>query len=107
MPSGSEFERSKQLFAELGFALEWDAGDYIGFGRDGAHFILQKFDRKDFAEQFMISVNVNNAEEFWKDITDRNLAEKSGIHIGAPTEQPYGTEVNIIDLAGVCWHFVE
>jgi hypothetical protein len=23
-----------------------------------------------------------------------------------PADQPYGREVNMIDLAGVCWHFV-
>jgi hypothetical protein len=35
------------------------------------------------------------------------LDEKFGIKLTKPIQQPYGKEVNIIDLAGVCWHFVE
>lgn len=107
VPSGSNFEGSKQFFLELGFKINWDAGDYAGFEKDGCKFILQKFDKKDFAENFMITVGVSNAEEFWKDVNEKQLPQKFGIRINEPTQMPYGKEVNIIDLAGVCWHFVE
>src|SRR5262249_2649664 len=101
------FEGSKQLFQELGFLINWDAGDYIGFQRDDCKFILQKFKNRDFAENFMISVHVDSADEFRKEIIGKNIPEKFGIRITEVTEQPYGREVNLIDLAGVCWHFVE
>jgi hypothetical protein len=107
VPSGSNFEGSKQLFQELGFKINWDAGDYIGFEKDGCKFTLQKFDNTEFAQNFMISVRVSNAEEFWTMVNEKQLPEKFGIRLGLPTEQPYGKEVNIIDIAGVCWHFVE
>src|SRR5881394_1098741 len=107
VPSGSNFEGSKQFFVELGFNIVWDVGDYIGFERDGCKFILQKFVNKEFAENFMLSVKVNSADEFWRDVNERQLVKKFGIRISPPTKQPYGTEVNIIDIAGVCWHFVE
>jgi hypothetical protein len=55
----------------------------------------------------MISVKIDNAEEFWKEVTEKQLPQKFGIRIAKPTQMPYGKEVNIIDLAGVCWHFVE
>ncbi len=107
VPSGSNFEGSKQLFQELGFTIAWDAGDYIGFENDGCKFILQKYDNREFAENFMISVKVNDVSEFYKFVVKKNLAEKFGIKIAPPAQQPYGKEVNIIDIAGVCWHFVE
>jgi hypothetical protein len=107
IPSGNNFEASKQLFQALGFTITWDAGDYIGFERDGCKFILQNFNNKEFAENFMISVKVSNAEEFWNFVNENKLVEKFGIKAAPPTEQPYGKEVNIIDIAGVCWHFVE
>jgi hypothetical protein len=107
VPSGSNFEGSRQLFQELGFKINWEAGDYIGFEKDGCKFILQKFDNSEFAQNFMISVRVSNAEEFWKMVQEKQLPEKLGIRLGKPTQQPYGKEVNIIDIAGVCWHFVE
>jgi hypothetical protein len=107
VPSGENLEGSKQFFQELGFNVTWDAGDYIGFEKDGCRFILQKFNNKEFAENFMITVRIDNADDFWKEVTDKNLPEKFGIRIGKPAQMPYGKEVNIIDLAGVCWHFVE
>ena len=107
VPSGKDFQNSKQLFLELGFKINWDAGDYVGFEKDGCKFILQKYDNEEFAQNLMINVKIDNAEEFWKFVTGKKLPELFGIRIGKPTQQPYGKEVNIIDIAGVCWHFVE
>jgi hypothetical protein len=107
VPSGSNFEASKQFFCELGFSISWDAGDYIGFDKDGCKFILQKYDNKEFAENFTISVNIDNAERFRKEVMGKRLPEKFGIRISEVMLQSYGKEVNLIDPAGVCWHFVE
>jgi hypothetical protein len=107
VPSGSNFEGAKQLFLELGFNIHWGAGDYIGFEKDECRFILQKYENKEFAENFMISVKVDNVTDFRKMVMEKKLPEKFGIKIGQPTIQPYGKEVNLIDIAGVCWHFVE
>jgi len=107
VPSGSNFEGSKQLFLELGFIINWDAGDYISFEKNGCRFILQKFDNREFAENFMITVNVSNVDEFWKMVNEKGLSQKFGIRTTPPKQMPYGKESNLIDLAGVCWHFVE
>ena len=107
VPSGKNFEGSKQFFQELGFNISWDAGDYIGYEKDGCRFILQKFDNKEFAENFMLTVGITNADEFRQEVLDKQLPQKFGIHIGEVSDEPYGREVNIIDLAGVCWHFVQ
>ena len=107
IPSGSNFEGSKQLFQELGFKINWDAGDYTGFERDGCKFILQKYNNKAFAENLMINIKISNAKEFWNELNEKQVVEKFGVRITKPTEQPYGLEVNLIDIAGVCWHFVE
>lgn len=107
IPSGSNFEGSKQLFQELGFKINWDAGDYTGFERDGCKFILQNYNNKAFAENLMINIKISNAKEFWNELNEKQVVEKFGVRITKPTEQPYGLEVNLIDIAGVCWHFVE
>ena len=107
VPSGKDFESSKQFFLELGFKIRWDAGDYVSFDNNGCRFILQKFDNKDFAENFMITVGVDNADEFRQQVIDKDLPNKFGIRIGEVSDQPYGREVNVIDIAGVCWHFVQ
>ena len=107
VPSGSNFEGSKAFFLELGFHINWEVDGYIGFQRDECRFVLQKFENVDFAQNFMLSVKVTDVDEFRKIVMDKQLPEKYGIRIGEISQQPYGREVNIIDIAGVCWHFVE
>ena len=107
VPSGSNFQKSKDLFVALGFDINWDAGDYVGFEKDGCRFILQKYDNIEFAQNLMINVKITSAEEFYNEVTEKQLSEKFGIRLSKPTNQPYGKEVNVIDIAGVCWHFVE
>ncbi len=107
VPSGSNFEGSKQLFQELGFEINWDSGDYIGFQKDECRFILQKYDQAEFAQNFMLSVKVTDVAAYRSFILEKQLPEKFGIRISKITQQPYGKELNLIDIAGVCWHFVE
>jgi|GEM_PF-2938850 hypothetical protein len=61
VPSGADFEASKQLSQDLGFTLTWDGGDYVGFGSGSCKFILQEYDHREFAENFMLSVGVSDA----------------------------------------------
>ena len=107
VPSGPDFESSKQLFLDLGFQIRWDAGDYTALEAGECRFILQNFDNRTFAENFMISVAITDADEFWNNVNEKQLVQKYGIRLGKPQDQPYGREVNIIDPAGVCWHFVQ
>ncbi|MBS1920439.1 MAG: hypothetical protein JST17_09310 [Bacteroidetes bacterium] len=107
VPSGSQFEHSKQLYLELGFLINWDAGDFIGFQRDECKFILQDLNNKEFAENLMISVMVDNVDEYRKELLNKQVQQKFGIRISEISEQPYGREMNIIDTAGVCWHFIQ
>ena len=107
VPSGNNFEGSKEFFQELGFQINWEVAGYAGFQRDECRFILQRYDNIDFAQNFMLSVKVSSAEEFRQSVLDKKLPEKYGVRIGKISQQPYGKEVNIIDIAGVCWHFVE
>lgn len=72
VPSGENFDGSKQFFVDLGFNITWDAGDYVGFDKDGCKFILQNFTNKEFAENFMLTVAVTNAEEFRNSVIKKN-----------------------------------
>jgi hypothetical protein len=106
VPSGPDYEGAKQLFAALGFAITWEDIDYTGFQNGYCRFILQRFDNPDFAQNFMISVGIENAELFWTEVIQKGIPDKFGIRMTPPAQQPYGKEVNLIDKAGVCWHFV-
>jgi hypothetical protein len=107
IPSGKNFDISKQLFVALGFSITWDAGDYIGYERDGCRFILQKYHNDEFAQNLMLNIRIDDVKAFREHVIQNQLPEKFGIRVGEITNMPYGKEVNIIDNAGVCWHFVE
>ena len=107
VPSGADFKKSRQLFLELDFTIIWETDDYAGFENNGCRFILQKYDDKNFAENFMLSVKVDDLDAFWEKISKKKLAEKFGVRLKEPTVFPWGREVNLIDIAGVCWHFAE
>lgn len=107
VPSGSNFEGSKQFFLELGFHINWEQNGCAGFQRNECRFILQHYDQADFAQNFMLSVKVDDVEAFRSCVIEKQLPEKYGIRISNISSQPYGREVNVIDLAGVCWHFVQ
>ncbi len=107
VPSGSNYEGSKQFFTELGFHINWEVPGCAGFQRDECRFILQDYNAAGFAENFMLSVKVDDVEEFRQMVIDKQLPEKYGIRVSNIKKQPYGHEVNIIDIAGVCWHFVQ
>jgi len=107
IPSGPDFDASKRLFEDLGFTLKWSQHGYAGFERDSCSFILQQYDNAEFAANLMLTVRVSSIKEFQAYVLERRLTETYSISVGPVTQQPYGTEINIIDLAGVCWHFVE
>jgi hypothetical protein len=52
----------------------------------------------------MMQLIVNDLDEFWAEINQKELDKKYPIKLIKPTEFPWGREVNLIDIAGVCWH---
>jgi hypothetical protein len=107
VPSGENFDQAKAFFQELGFTITWDMGDYAGFKNEACRFILQRYNNKPFAENFMISVDVDDVAAFRDEVLAKQLPEKYGVKVSGIINQPYGKEVNVIDMAGVCWHFVQ
>jgi hypothetical protein len=108
VPSGSDYEGSRRLFADLGFEEVWENSGYASFRNGSAQFILQKFDDEKFASNFMIRINVANLDVWWEAVSQKQLDTKyPGFRIKPPADFPWGREVNFIDLAGVCWHIGE
>ncbi len=107
IPSGADFEASKQLFLAIGFHINWENGGYIGFQKDNCSFILQDYNDKLFAENLMMRLSVNDLNGFWAEINSKDLTNKFGIKLKEPTNYPYGREMHLIDLAGVCWHITQ
>ena len=108
VPGGADFAKSRELLRALGFEEEWDGGDYVGFRRGGAKFILQNFNKQDVAENFMVKLEVADLDAWRSEVEPFDLpARFPGFRINPPTDVPWGREVCFIDLGGVCWHVGE
>jgi len=105
IPSGKDYEASRRFFADLGFEEVWENDGYAGFRNGGAEFILQRFDDEHFASNLMVRLNVDDLARWWEIISQKGLDRTyTGVRLSAPTDHPWGREVNVIDPAGVCWH---
>jgi hypothetical protein len=105
VPSGGHFARSIEFFAALGFETQWQAGGLAGLRFGGAYFLLQDIDVPEWQRNQMITFEVNDLDAYWAELQAKDLETVfPAVKFRPPTEFPWGREIHIIDLAGVCWH---
>ena len=105
VPSGGHFGRSIEFFAAIGFEKQWEEGGLAGLRFGGAYFLLQDIDVRAWQKNQMITFEVNDLAAYWAELQAKDLETAfPGVKLRPPTEFPWGREVHIIDLAGVCWH---
>jgi catechol 2,3-dioxygenase-like lactoylglutathione lyase family enzyme len=105
----SDLETSLRFFGELGFTTT-RIDDGLGIVELGPFsFLLQKFEAKGFAANFMMQVMVSDLDGWWKRIEALDLATTYRVKAPtAPALQPWGlTVAYVVDPAGVLWHFVQ
>lgn len=102
-----DFELSKQFYTDLGFTFLWGNQEIAQFQIGVFRFLLQGgFYVKEHAENFMMSLQVEDADAWWRHIEGSGLKEKYNLHMAkAPAMQPWGLRVlYITDPTGVLWH---
>jgi hypothetical protein len=118
IPSGTElarpflpsqdFDLSKRFYEALGFEKLLD-GDVAIFeiGRSG--FILQNYYKKEWAENFMMQLMVDDLDAWWSRISALDLPGKFGVAApNPPTVQPWGLRIAyVVDPCGVLWHVAQ
>lgn len=103
-----DFDLSKRFYETLGFEKILD-GDVAIFRAGSGGFILQRHYQKDWAENFMMQLMVDDLDAWWKHIKALDLAARFGVPPPkAPAMQPWGLRIAyVVDPAGVLWHFAE
>jgi uncharacterized glyoxalase superfamily protein PhnB len=102
-------ELSRQFYSDLGFTINW-SNDQIAELQIGAfRFLLQTFYVQQWAENFMMSLTVDDADAWWEHIQRIQLKTKyPGIMCKAPAMQPWGLRVLYLsDPSGVLWHITD
>src|SRR4051812_29172635 len=106
VPAGKNYQLAIEFFLELGFELQWRSEELSSFSKDNCRFFLQNFAHEEMQKNFMMSLEVENLDDWWQMIEAAKLTEKyPGVKIKAPEVYPWGIrEVHLIDPAGVLWH---
>ena len=118
IPSGTEsaraflpakdFESSKSFYEALGFRKLLD-GDVAIFGVGESAFILQRYYQKEWAENCMMQLMVDDLDEWWAHIEMLDLPHSFAVRQPKPpTMQPWGLRVAyVFDPSGVLWHVAQ
>lgn len=104
-----DLELSKAFYADLGFTINWSNDQVAEVQAGSCRFLLQKFYVAQHAENFMMSLSVEDADSWWTHIQEQGLAKKyPGITCKPPAMQPWGIRVLYLsDPTGVLWHIID
>ena len=101
------FEKSRQFYTDLGFQESViDARMSYFKITDTLGFYLQNAYVKDWIENSMIFLEVNDVENYLKEIKNLGLTEKyEGVKLSTIKHNDWGKEFFLHDPSGVLWHF--
>jgi len=103
-----DFEISRSFYRDLGFEENLLSTDFAVFHSGGLSFYLQGHYVKDWVDNTMVFMEVENVETFWNDLVKRNLPEKyEGVRIVPVRTMDWGRECFVHDPSGILWHFGE
>ena len=103
-----DFELSKRFYETLGFEKVLDDEVAI-FNAGSGGFILQNYYQKEWAENFMMQLMVDDLDTWWEHITALALPGQFGVPAPkAPAMQPWGLRIAyLVDPSGVLWHIAQ
>ncbi|HZD49927.1 MAG TPA: glyoxalase [Silvibacterium sp.] len=112
IPSGTElvrpflpskdFDLSKRFYEALGFEKLLD-GDVAIFELGSSGFILQRYYQKDWAENCMMQLMVDDLDAWWSHISALDLPGKFGVPVPrSPEMQPWGFASPMLSILAVC-----
>lgn len=104
-----DFSVSKDFYVALGCALKWSDENMALMEMGGHRFYLQNYYVKEWADNCMLHVSVENCEECFEQVTA--LVESGrfdGVRVSKPKQESYGALVAYVwDPAGVLIHLAQ
>ena len=100
-----DFSVSKAFYDALGFTRTWEGDGMAQFEIGSNRFFLQDAYQKDWANNCMLNLVVQDVWAWQSHIRSAGLVEKfPGVKVSEPRVQPVGTILYLHDPAGVLWH---
>ncbi len=103
-----DFELSRNFYRDLGFQESIISDTLSYFNTNGLGFYLQKAYVKDWVDNSMIFMEVDDVDHYWKELLALNLTSKyKTVKLTPIREYDWGRECFIHDPSGILWHIGE
>ncbi len=102
-----DFVESRKFYAELGFEESVISKSLSYFKvTDNLGFYLQKAYVKDWVDNTMIFLEVDDVARYWEALQSMELSQKfAGVRLTPIREEHWGRECFMHDPSGILWHF--
>lgn len=101
-----DYELSRNFYRDLGFEEVVLGNDMCLFTTGSTGFYLQKAYVKDWVDNTMIFLEVDNAERYYKELQELDLPAKyPGVRLTPVRHNDWGSECFLHDPSGILWHF--
>ena len=103
----NDYEQSRSFYRDLGYTERVLSDVMSVFAIPGGHFFyLQKAYVRDWVDNSMIFLEVDDLEACHADISARKLPEKyKGVRLSGIRHDTWGSEFFLHDPSGILWHF--
>lgn len=99
-----DYALSKQFYQDIGFVLASDGGGVAYFHHQNVSFLLQDFYVKEFADNLMMHLLVEDVDAWFNKIQVANIAQKYSVKISLIEQQTWRMrDFVIVDPSGVLW----
>ena len=101
-----DFEVSKNFYRDLGFQESILFPNMSLFKTEGLGFYLQDADVKDWIDNTMVFMEVEDVDEYWKELLSLDLTAKyKNVKLTPIRKYDWGRECFLHDPSGILWHF--
>ncbi|GGD71077.1 glyoxalase [Emticicia aquatilis] len=102
------FEISRSFYRDLGFQEVVLGHNFSYFKTESIGFYLQDAYVKDWIDNSMIFLEVDDTDRYYNELLSLNLPQKyEGVRLTPVKVLPWGKECFLHDPSGILWHFGE
>ncbi len=102
------FELSRSFYRDLGFEERIIFPNMSLFSTGNFGFYLQDAYVKDWVDNTMVFLEVEDVENFWKELVALDLTSRyKGVRLVPIRVSDWGKECYLHDPSGILWHFGE
>lgn len=102
------FELSRSFYRDLGFTEKILSPTMSLFTTDGLGFYLQDAFVRDWIDNSMIFLEVEDVNKYWDELVALDLPAKyKNVRLTPIRTFPWGRECYLHDPSGILWHFGE